>query len=291
MERKQSKRQVVGAGIGVVVGAVGAMAAHAGATGLNFNIQGLANGQGVPQGYGDRVTATTMGGFGYTSALGFTPNVVVDYTTGAVEPSLWVSGYGDMTNCAYDQGVGSGRFEMVFVADPGFEVELEHFDLAAKASAFASDPTISRVAVLDAGGAALYEATDHSISRTERRHYLFGTPLRGRVLRLVVESANLGANSGGIAIDDIRFGQVDVPGACLPDLTTGAVAGTPGFGVPNGVLNNDDFFYYLGLFAANDPAADLTTGAVAGTPGYGVPNGVLNNDDFFYYLALFSAGC
>jgi hypothetical protein len=36
---------------------------------------------------------------------------------------------------------------------------------------------------------------------------------------------------------------------------------------------------------------DLTTGAVAGQPGYGVPNGVLNNDDFFYYLAIFSTGC
>ncbi|MEZ6235062.1 MAG: GC-type dockerin domain-anchored protein [Phycisphaerales bacterium] len=78
---------------------------------------------------------------------------------------------------------------------------------------------------------------------------------------------------------------------CEPDLTTGAIAGQPGYGVPNGVLNNDDFFYYLALFAANDLRADLTTGAIAGVPGYGVPNGILNNDDFFYYLALFAAGC
>ncbi|MEZ6232633.1 MAG: GC-type dockerin domain-anchored protein [Phycisphaerales bacterium] len=78
---------------------------------------------------------------------------------------------------------------------------------------------------------------------------------------------------------------------CAPDLTTGAIAGQPGYGVPNGILNNDDFFYYLALFAANDPAADLTTGAIAGQPGYGVPNGIINNDDFFYYLALFAAGC
>ncbi|MEZ6235889.1 MAG: GC-type dockerin domain-anchored protein [Phycisphaerales bacterium] len=78
---------------------------------------------------------------------------------------------------------------------------------------------------------------------------------------------------------------------CEPDLTTGAIAGQPGYGVPNGMLNNDDFFYYLALFAANDLRADLTTGAIAGQPGYGVPNGILNNDDFFYYLALFAAGC
>ncbi|MEZ6235612.1 MAG: GC-type dockerin domain-anchored protein [Phycisphaerales bacterium] len=79
---------------------------------------------------------------------------------------------------------------------------------------------------------------------------------------------------------------------CEPDLTTGAIMGQPGYGVPNGVLNNDDFFYYLAEFAAGNVAvADLTTGAIAGQPGYGVPNGVITNDDFFYYLAIFAAGC
>ena len=86
-------------------------------------------------------------------------------------------------------------------------------------------------------------------------------------------------------------GQAVLP-TCTPDLTTGAIAGQPGYGTPNGVLNNEDFFYYLGQFAAGNLAvADLTTGAIAGQPGYGVPNGVLNNEDFFYYLALFAAGC
>ncbi|MCB9840531.1 MAG: hypothetical protein H6809_02625 [Phycisphaeraceae bacterium] len=79
---------------------------------------------------------------------------------------------------------------------------------------------------------------------------------------------------------------------CEPDLTTGAIPGQPGYGVPNGILNNDDFFYYLAQFAAGNLAvADLTTGAIPGQPGYGVPNGILNNDDFFYYLAIFAAGC
>ncbi|MCB9840915.1 MAG: hypothetical protein H6809_04595 [Phycisphaeraceae bacterium] len=80
--------------------------------------------------------------------------------------------------------------------------------------------------------------------------------------------------------------------ACEPDLTTGAHPRAPGYGVPNGILNNDDFFYYLAQFAAGNVAvADLTTGAIPGTPGYGVPNGIINNDDFFYYLAIFAAGC
>ncbi|MCB9840431.1 MAG: hypothetical protein H6809_02120 [Phycisphaeraceae bacterium] len=84
----------------------------------------------------------------------------------------------------------------------------------------------------------------------------------------------------------------DMPSGCAPDLTAGAVPGQPGYGVPNGFLNNDDFFYYLAQFAAGNVAvADLTTGAVPGAPGYGVPNGIISNDDFFYYLTIFSAGC
>ncbi len=79
---------------------------------------------------------------------------------------------------------------------------------------------------------------------------------------------------------------------CPADLTTGAVVGQPGYGVPNGVLNNDDFFYYLAQFAGGNVAvADLTTTAIPGSAGYGVPNGVISNDDFFYYLSLFAAGC
>ena len=87
-------------------------------------------------------------------------------------------------------------------------------------------------------------------------------------------------------------GAVASAASCRPDLTTGAIAGQPGYGVPNGILNTDDFFYYIAQFAAGNLAVcDMTTGAIPGQPGYGVPNGVLNNDDFFFYLAIFSAGC
>lgn len=81
------------------------------------------------------------------------------------------------------------------------------------------------------------------------------------------------------------------PFVCLPDLTTTANPFLPGFGVPDGVLNSEDFFYYLLLYANNNFAADLTTTAIPGTPGYGIPNGVINSDDFFYYLVLYAAGC
>ncbi|MCB9840538.1 MAG: hypothetical protein H6809_02660 [Phycisphaeraceae bacterium] len=121
----------------------------------------------------------------------------------------------------------------------------------------------------------------------------FVTPTAQTLVRFVI--ADIGSGDiveGGIDAFKVWSSSCPLPPACQPDLTTGAVAGQPGYGVPNGVLNNDDFFYYLAQFAAGNLAvADLTTGAVAGQPGYGVPNGILNNDDFFYYLAIFAAGC
>lgn len=79
---------------------------------------------------------------------------------------------------------------------------------------------------------------------------------------------------------------------CVPDLTTTAVPGSPGYGAPNGAVNNDDFFYYLQQFVAgNFAVVDLTTTAVVGSAGFGVPNGSITNDDFFYYLMQFVAGC
>ena len=39
------------------------------------------------------------------------------------------------------------------------------------------------------------------------------------------------------------------------------------------------------------PRAIPTARTIPGQPGDGTPNGIINNDDFFYYLALFAAGC
>lgn len=66
---------------------------------------------------------------------------------------------------------------------------------------------------------------------------------------------------------------------CRPDL------------IPDGIVNNNDFFFYLTLFAAASPGADFTHTAIPGSQGFGLPNGVLNNDDFFTFLYLFAAGC
>lgn len=110
----------------------------------------------------------------------------------------------------------------------------------------------------------------------------------------VVEDSTLPNNgpgrapNGNFVITEIRITKYP----CVADMSAGAIPNQPGYGVPDGLVNNDDFFYFLGEFAAGNLArCDLTWGAVPATPGYGVPNGVLNNEDFFYFLALFAAGC
>jgi hypothetical protein len=126
------------------------------------------------------------------------------------------------------------------------------------------------------------------------------TPARGHSIR-IISSAISGrfdtvikpALPAGVALTVVyQPAWVDVVFHCPPDLTGTAVPGPTAYGTPDGVLNNDDFFYYLAQFAAgNAGVADQTSTATPGTPGYGVPNGVINNDDFFYYLSLFAAGC
>ena len=108
---------------------------------------------------------------------------------------------------------------------------------------------------------------------------------------LVTGTTSAPGVNGPVKVDNVAWGVNVDPPACRPDLTTGAVPGQPGYGVPDGTLNNDDFFYYLAQFAAGNVAvADMTTTAVPGSAGYGVPNGVINNDDFFFYLSIFAAG-
>jgi len=105
----------------------------------------------------------------------------------------------------------------------------------------------------------------------------------------LVDSCEIAA---GTVPDANLNGIPDACETCKPDLTTFAVPGSVGYGIPNGTLNNDDFFYFLSQFAAGNLAVcDMTTFAVPGSAGYGVPNGIINNDDFFYYLSLFAAGC
>lgn len=97
---------------------------------------------------------------------------------------------------------------------------------------------------------------------------------------------------GGTATGDWSQGTVTFyEERCPADLTGTADPNDPGYGVPDGVVDVQDFFYYIDLFAAGDPRADLTGSSDPNDPFYGVPDGVVDINDFFYYLDLFAHGC
>lgn len=79
---------------------------------------------------------------------------------------------------------------------------------------------------------------------------------------------------------------------CEPDLSGSSDPNNAAYGVPDGVVDASDFFYYLDQFAAGNVAvADLSGTSDPNDPGYGEPDGVLDASDFFYYLDQFAAGC
>lgn len=78
---------------------------------------------------------------------------------------------------------------------------------------------------------------------------------------------------------------------CPADLTGSGDPNDPGYGIPDGSVDGDDFFFYLDLFASGDPGADLTGSGDPNDPFYGIPDGSIDADDFFFYLDLFVQGC
>jgi hypothetical protein len=81
---------------------------------------------------------------------------------------------------------------------------------------------------------------------------------------------------------------------CAADVTTtGAGAGDPNYGVPDGQVTGADINFYVNGWVGGDVGvADLTTtGAGVGDPDYGVPDGQITGADINYYVNLWVAGC
>ncbi len=73
-------------------------------------------------------------------------------------------------------------------------------------------------------------------------------------------------------------GPCEVP-FCEADWTGSSNPQSPSFGVKDGDVDADDFFFFLDIFISGDARADLTSDAV------------IDADDFFAYLDLFAQGC
>lgn len=203
-----------------------AFGASAEATVLTFDISGISNFQNVNQNYGDNVTATTMGGFGYgVGAEGFTPDVAVTYGTN--DPALWTTGYGNLTNVLFEDQDNTGILTVTLTAAAGFDAVLYSFDLAAFTTAFGSDPTVQSITVKDGSANTLFSQANGTVSRTTHSTLDFtSTPLVSNTLIITVDARNLGGLNDDIAVDNIRFGQqaaVPEP-ASLVALGLGALA-------------------------------------------------------------------
>ncbi|MCA9303039.1 MAG: hypothetical protein KC996_02845 [Phycisphaerales bacterium] len=241
---------------------------------LLFVIDGLGNFDPIPQDYGDRVTATTIGIYHYgIGTEGPTPNIIATYpTAGGVDPSHWGTGYGDLRDVYFDDADGVGHGEVILSADYGYEVVLYSFEMAAYSSVFSSDPTIDAVRVMGCSPGALFEQTNAVISETTHTTFDFtSSPLQDREIRIQFESGNLAGLSDDIALDTIRFGQVEVAAdemTCPSDIAVRLC-----------VLDVFDVFGYLDLFAAGDELADFTF------------DGTLDIFDVFAFLDEFNAGC
>jgi hypothetical protein len=189
-----------------------------GTTRLTFDIDGIADFQGINGSYGDRVTAPVMGGFRYEGGAPFTPNVVVDY--GESQPALWRLGYGDLRNVLFENRESTAVLQVTLRADPGFAVSLRSFRLAAFTANSTNDPVVQRIEVLDPAGQVLFARTNLPVSRLTSTTVAFLPRLQARQLRLRIDSRNLGAHNGDIALDDLVFGQVVLPdGAPVVDRT------------------------------------------------------------------------
>lgn len=97
---------------------------------------------------------------------------------------------------------------------------------------------------------------------------------------------SVGAGAGGFSY--VRAG----PSSCLVDISGSSDPNDPAYGIPDGVVDASDFFYFLDQFAAmNLAVADLSGSSDPNHADYGVPDGVLDASDFFYFLDLFVLGC
>lgn len=136
-----SLRRICNASTAAAVLVCAAGAAQAGT--LTFDGLGLADGAEIPQTHGDNAADTPHVSVSYRSIDVTDPFSQVFGTV-----NYWGPDYGDLSGVAYNAGAGlSDRYflEIALVADPGYEVTLDSFQIAGYLSeynpSFQNDPT------------------------------------------------------------------------------------------------------------------------------------------------------
>ncbi len=194
---------------------------------LTFDQNGFANGVSVDQTYGDRVSGSPdSNGHAYSiipgAGLGLTPNVAVEFVTGGDNLNLWSGGYGDLSTVLYKaSSTNSDHLEITFTADPGFEVGLFGFDLAA----FGSNLPVDGMEIRDGFGNVLWSQGSTLIpGAAAHASFDFASGLFAPQLTLDLDYATAASLMG---IDNIHFAQragAQVPepaSACLVAMVCG----------------------------------------------------------------------
>ncbi len=222
------------------LGLASILASNAAATVLTFDFGGV-NTQSVPGTYGNRVASFAPDQFTYGSDGGFTPNVSVSYTPvlklGGAQPPDNTRVFGDLANVLYrdrNGGFTTGILEITLSADPGFQVCLHYFDLAAVFNAVTGvgeDLPARSIQVLDGLGTPLYQLDYDPANPPSTyipgtniptlRHRRFdwdANPICANRLMIRLDLTQLitigGTKVDRIGIDNIKFSQrVPAPGA------------------------------------------------------------------------------
>jgi hypothetical protein len=188
---------------------------------------GYPEGFGVPQDYGDRITAAqTPASPGPSDVIyrfgvdeGLTPNVTVSYGPFSIftgGPQLWREGYGDLNGVLFQASEGTigndyDVLDIVLTADAGFDVVLHSADLAGF-----GDYTVSAVEVWPGvpfpfltpdPNQRLFAQSNVSAPANGRTSIDFGD-VQNQVIWLRIDASNLGDESVNVGIDNIVFSQV-----------------------------------------------------------------------------------
>lgn len=185
-------------------------ASHAGATILTFDNLGLSNYGAIPGSYGDNVSALSDATGSYGQGNGFTPNVTVEYRTWRISTNTvdynyldyWDNNYGDLQNVAFPAFSTDGFGEISLIAENGWNVMLNSFDIAG----WPSRTTSNTIRILDGYGTVLYNNDNAEILGASGLHSNYAFGLSAPVLRI-----QYAFNDWNVGIDNVNFDQKAVP--------------------------------------------------------------------------------
>ena len=160
----------------------------------------------LPQGYGNRIAAADQDGFHYDLLGGATPNVVTRFATGGMPAIItWDFQFGDLQNVIY--AVEPQVFQFDLIADPGFVVTLNSFDMASWPGV---EYTINSVTIEDGNGSVLYSQNNPVIHGANATHTHFSfNGVSSSTLQILFDATNV--DSDDVGIDNINFSQTTAP--------------------------------------------------------------------------------